>query len=174
MGVGAPLGYGGLRWAASLGCPRYTIDQGIVINSVADTASLGVVHPCVRGLDLNLNGALDLLQTRTRIRIRCPDFGFSVHSRLSYVRATLLGNNGERAQQLGLSQWQGQLALTARDQSNDDPRGFVRQGRRSVGYGRNYSYVRNIGDVWMSEERANESRIVPDFFELFVNSRLKL
>jgi hemolysin activation/secretion protein len=118
-GVSAPLGYDGLRWAAAFARSFYTVNQDILINGVADTVSVGVTYPFVRGLDLNINGALDLLQSRTSVDY--PDYGVKVHSRLYSVRATLSANGGDRAQQLGLSQWQGQVALTTGDQSNDDP-----------------------------------------------------
>ncbi|WP_133295793.1 ShlB/FhaC/HecB family hemolysin secretion/activation protein [Burkholderia reimsis] len=117
-GMSAPLGYDGLRWSTSVGRSLYSINEGVLVKAVADAVSVGVVYPFVRGLDLNVNGVLEAMETRTRVTY--PDYGFAVHSRLHAIRGTLSGNDGDRSQQLGLSQWQGSVALTVGDQQNDD------------------------------------------------------
>lgn len=116
LGASGPLGYDGLRWSLAAGRSLYSINNDVQVKAVADTVSAGVVYPFVRGLDANVYGAFDVLDTHTNTRY----FGFNVQTHLYAGRFTLSGNNGDRAQQLGLSQWQGSVALTMGDQSNDD------------------------------------------------------
>jgi len=117
-GASAPLGYNGLRWSVAAARSLYTIDQGVLLDSVGNTLSAGLTYPFIRGLDMNLNGALDVVDTSTSTTY--PDFGLNVSTKLHSLRATLSGNNGDRAQQLGLSQWQASAAVTLGDQANND------------------------------------------------------
>ncbi|WP_345817775.1 ShlB/FhaC/HecB family hemolysin secretion/activation protein (plasmid) [Paraburkholderia sp. PREW-6R] len=129
LGASGPIGYSGLRWSLAAGRALYSINSDVQVKAVADTVSTGLVYPFVRGLDANVYGAFDLLDTHTKTSY--PDFGFDVQTHLYASRLTFSGNNGDRAQQLGLSQWQGSVALTVGDQSNDDAQdvGPQRAGR---------------------------------------------
>lgn len=117
-GMSAPLGHDGLRMSAAAGRSFYTVNQGIVVDGMADTFSAGVNYPFVRGLDANVNGAADLVHTRAKVDY--PGYGLHVHSSLSSLRLTLAANNGDRAQQLGMNQYFGNVALTLGRQRNDD------------------------------------------------------
>ncbi|WP_455288999.1 ShlB/FhaC/HecB family hemolysin secretion/activation protein [Cupriavidus necator] len=118
LGASAPLGHHGLRWSLAAGRSFYSINPGILVNGVADTFSAGVTYPFVRGLDLNVYGALDAVETRTTASY--PDYNLSLNTRLHALRATLSANNGDRPQQLGLNIWQARAAFTLGDQENND------------------------------------------------------
>lgn len=118
LGASAPLGHNGLRWSLAAGRSFYSINPGILVNGQADTFSAGLTYPFVRGLDLNLFGALDAVETRTTARY--PEYNLSLRTQLHALRATLSANNGDRPQQLGLNIWQSKIALTLGDQENND------------------------------------------------------
>jgi hemolysin activation/secretion protein len=116
----APLDYAGWRWSAALSRATYSINENVRINGIADTLTLGLIYPFVRGLDRNLHGALDALTTRTSTEF--PDFaGAQNHTSLQSVRTTLQGDSGDRARQLDLSFSTWNVALTLGHQKNDDP-----------------------------------------------------
>ena len=105
LGVGAPLGVDGLRWTASLARTNYGVSAaGVAVSGVADTGTVGLAYPIRRGLDDNLNVALDLVGVRSRVE--ADDFGVTLsRKRLVALRATVLGNSGDRSLLTGGNHW---------------------------------------------------------------------
>ena len=109
IGFSAPIAYDGLRAVASYVHSQYTLPQ-LGSSGSADTGRLGFSYPWIRGLDGNWTVSLDGGLTQSTQTVT----GFEAFSPryLSEINATISGNSGERALQLGASYWTATAVLT--------------------------------------------------------------
>lgn len=104
-----PLGYRGLRGQAGYSHSLFSL-PAVGASGSADTESLGVSYPLVRGLDRNWTVALDGLNTISRESVD-GIAGFAPRH-LDSGRLTISGNSGDREILLGGSYWSTSAAWT--------------------------------------------------------------
>jgi hemolysin activation/secretion protein len=107
LGASAPLGYNGLRGAASYGHSIYSLPDG---SGSADSGHVGLIYPLKRGLNANWSIGLDGGLSESR---GSTSNGTSVAPRDLYsANLTISGNSGDRVIQLGESYWVASAVFT--------------------------------------------------------------
>ncbi|MDY7576935.1 ShlB/FhaC/HecB family hemolysin secretion/activation protein [Herbaspirillum sp. RTI4] len=108
IGFKVPLGSDGWRGTSSLSRSLFSV-SAVNSDGRADTATLGLAYPLLRGLERNSMLALDGVATHSLVNT----LGVKVSDKQLYsLRGSLDFNSGDRALQLGQSFWSGNMALS--------------------------------------------------------------
>lgn len=107
--VSGPLNTDGLRWQSTISRSQFYVPE-VNSSGFGNSASVGISHPVVRGLDVNWVAGLNAVGVITN----SETLGYNVTNKtLKSGQLTLDGNSGDRSILLGQSSWYVHSALTA-------------------------------------------------------------